>query len=240
MAINKESNGYTIGFAILLVVVVGAILASISIGLKEKQTMNGVIKKKINILEALKVESDRTNAETLYSKYILENECIVINNKGEVKEGVKAFDVDVRKEHRDKTLKLENKNFPLFVANNDKGEKTFIIPVVGNGLWGPIWGYVSLASDMRTIYGITFDHQGETPGLGAEIKYESFTKLWLGEKVADESYAFNKIEVVKDGSGSQDLKVDGITGGTITSKGVEEMMNRAMGIYMNYFKKINN
>jgi Na+-transporting NADH:ubiquinone oxidoreductase subunit C len=238
MALNKESNGFTIGFAVVLVVVVGAILASIAMGLKEKQTMNGVIKKKINILEAIKVASTRENAEQLYSDYIIEEESIVLNRKGEVIEGKKAFDIDIRKEHRDKTLSEDDKNYPLFVSKSKDGGKRFIIPVVGKGLWGPIWGYVALESDMRTIYGVTYDHQGETPGLGAEIKYESFTKLWLGEKVADESLNFNSIEVVKDGTGSSQLKVDGITGGTITSKGVEEMMNRTMEIYMNYFKKI--
>jgi Na+-transporting NADH:ubiquinone oxidoreductase subunit C len=91
---------------------------------------------------------------------------------------------------------------------------------------------------MRTIYGVSYDHQGETPGLGAEIKQKVFTDSYVGEAVANASLEYNPIVVVKDGSGSAPLKVDGITGGTITSKGVEEMVNRTMEIYMNYFKTL--
>jgi Na+-transporting NADH:ubiquinone oxidoreductase subunit C len=114
----------------------------------------------------------------------------------------------------------------------------YIVPVVGKGLWGPIWGYISLKDDKRTIYGVSYDHQGETPGLGAEIKQSFFTDRYVGEAVADVSLTYNDIKIVKDGTGSQPLKVDGITGGTITSKGVEEMVNRTMKIYLEYLKTI--
>lgn len=234
MAFNKESNGYIFGFTIVLIAVVGTILASLSMGLKEKQTMNNVVKKKIDILAAIQIESDRSNAESIYPDFITSD--LVINNKGEKIDGV-AFDIDIRKQHRDKTLTEDMKKYPLFIA--DKAGKTlYIIPVVGKGLWGPIWGYIALDSDMRTIYGVSYDHQGETPGLGAEIKQKFFTDRYVGEAVANASLEYNPIVVVKDGSGGAPLKVDGITGGTITSKGVEEMVNRTMEIYMNYFKTL--
>jgi len=234
MAFNKESNGYIFGFTIVLIAVVGTVLASLSMGLKEKQTMNNKVKKKIDILAAIQIESNRSNAEGLYPEYITSD--LVINNKGEEIDGV-AFDIDIRKQHRDKTLTEDMKKYPLFVAQKD-GKTLYIIPVVGKGLWGPIWGYIALDSDMRTIYGVSYDHQGETPGLGAEIKQKFFTDRYVGEAVANASLEYNPIVVVKDGSGSAPLKVDGITGGTITSKGVEEMVNRTMEIYMNYFKTL--
>ena len=104
------------------------------------------------------------------------------------------------------------------------------MPVVGKGLWGPIWGFVAIDENQK-IVGASFDHKTETPGLGAEIKNTPFEAQYIGATIKED------IAVVKDGSGKElgDQKVDGITGGTITSKGVEEMMNRTMKVYSTYF-----
>ena len=117
-------------------------------------------------------------------------------------------------------------------------ETFYILPIVGKGLWGPIWGNICVGEDMETIVGASFGHKGETPGLGAEIKQSFFVDRWIGEKITDENGDFAKFEVVKNGSGSLPSKVDGITGGTITSKGVEEMANRSMKVYVSYFKNL--
>jgi Na+-transporting NADH:ubiquinone oxidoreductase subunit C len=172
----------------------------------------------------------------MYQKYIGSNPSYVINNKGEVLEG-NAFDIDIKAQHRDKNISEDEKKFPLFIAKKD-GQTLYIVPVIGKGLWGPIWGYLSLKDDKRTISGVSYGHQGETPGLGAEISQKFFTDRYVSEVVADESLNFTPIMVVKDGSGNAPSKVDGITGGTITSKGVEEMVNRTMQIYLNYLKTI--
>ena len=216
MAINKESNGYTFGFAIAMVVVVGAVLALIAMATKPFKDTNDEVKKKMDIVKALlpKDESEkinRKNAEEEFAKYVNLENALVIDLNGKKKEGKEAFDVDIRKENRDKTLSEEDKNYPLFIAEIE-GKKAYIIPVVGKGLWGPIWGNVCLDEDMRTIKGATFDHKGETPGLGAEIKQAFFIKGWLGEKVSNEDGEFEKFEVVKDKSGTKDKKIDGITG----------------------------
>lgn len=235
MAINKEGNGYTFLFAIILVVVVGSGLAALSVGLKPRQTKNVEVKKKMDILSAVKVESDRKNAEELYDKYIVAEECVVIDENGN-KIGDNAFDVDIKKEFRNKALDKSKRQYPLYVANID-GSKKFIMPMVGKGLWGPIWGYVSVNEDKTSIFGAVFDHKSETPGLGAEIKTAVFTKQFETEviSVANE---YKKIKMVKDGSGSSTQSaVDGITGGTITSKGVEEMLDRTIQVYVNYFTK---
>ena len=244
MAINKESNGYTFGFAIAMVVVVGAVLALIAMATKPFKDTNDEVKKKMDIVKALlpKDESEkinRKNAEEEFAKYVNLENALVIDLNGKKKEGKEAFDVDIRKENRDKTLSEEDKNYPLFIAEIE-GKKAYMIPVVGKGLWGPIWGNVCLDEDMRTIKGATFDHKGETPGLGAEIKQAFFIKGWLGEKVSNEDGEFEKFEVVKDKSGTKDKKIDGITGGTITSKGVEEMVNRCLQPYTKYFQNLNN
>lgn len=236
MAINKDSNGYTFLFAIVLVVVVGISLASISIGLKPIQTKNAEIKKKMDILGALKVECTRQNAEEHFTKYIDLSKSVVLDANGNPVDGVNPFDVDIKKQFRDKTLAEKDRLYPLFVGNVD-GKTKYIIPMVGTGLWGPIWGYLAINDDKQSIYGAVFDHKTETPGLGAEIATELFTKQFVDELISDNGQ-FVPFKVVKDGSGSSQLhKVDGITGGTITSKGVEKMLNNTLAVYVKYFNK---
>ena len=235
MAVNKDSNGYTFLFAIILVAVVGTSLASLSVGLKPRQAKNVEVKKKMDILGAVKVESTRKTATEMYSKYILSEECLIINESGAVVEG-DAFKVDIKKEYRDKKLPVKDRNYPLYVASID-GSKKYIIPMVGYGLWGPIWGYIAVNEDQKSIYGAVFDHKTETPGLGAEIKTAAFQKQFVDELIS-ENGAYKKMRIVKDGSGSaKEYTVDGITGGTITSKGVEEMLDRTVQVYVNYFNK---
>jgi Na+-transporting NADH:ubiquinone oxidoreductase subunit C len=243
MVINKESNAYTFGFAIALVVVVGTILASLSQGLKSRQQENNVVKKKMDIVKAMlpKEEADkidRSSAEETFNKYVDLDDALVLNARGEVVEGKKAFNMDIRKENKDKTLSIMDKSFPLFIAKKD-GKTLYVIPIVGKGLWGPIWGNICIGEDRNTIVGASFGHQGETPGLGAEITQQFFIDRWIGETITDESGDFAKFEIVKDGSGPKPQKVDGITGGTITSKGVEEMANRCLSVYASYFKTLN-
>lgn len=256
MAVNKESNGYTFGFAIVMVVVVGTILSLLAIGLKPYRDANGVQKKQLEILSAFLDLNDpedvitRKNVKDKFKEFVNLDEAVVLNYKGEVIDGVydvkgnvvkgSAFDVDIQSEFKDKKRKDEHKNYPLFLATQDD-KKLYVIPVIGKGLWGPIWGNICLGEDMNTIIGASFGHKGETPGLGAEISQKFFIDRWINEKITDESGAFLKFEIVKDGSGAANpSKVDGITGGTITSKGVEEMANRCLAVYTVYFQNLKN
>ena len=234
MAIDKNSNSYTFGFAVLMVFVVGSLLALASQGLKARQEKNATDKKMMSILSAINIDATRENAKEIYNKYVIDSK--IISGKDL---SANAFDVDIKKEFRDKNISVSDRNYPLYICKKD-GDKYYIIPVVGTGLWGPIWGFVALESDFKTIYGATFDHKSETPGLGAEIKYASYSDQYTGETISDTSGVFQPIIVVKDGSGSGlNSRVDGITGGTITSKGVEEMTTRTLEVYANYFKSIN-
>lgn len=234
MAIDKNSNSYTFGFAVLMVFVVGSLLALASQGLKARQEKNATDKKMMSILSAINIDATRSNALEMYNKYVIDSK--IISGKDI---SANAFEVDIKKEFRDKNISVSDRNYPLYICEKD-GDKYYIIPVVGTGLWGPIWGFVSLESDFKTIYGATFDHKSETPGLGAEIRYASYSDQYTGETISDSLGTFQPIIVVKDGSGSGlNSKVDGITGGTITSKGVEEMTTRTLEVYANYFKNIN-
>ena len=198
----------------------------------------------MDILNALKVKDiqgtdtlaiTRLTAEAIYDATILTDECLVLDAEGNVLPGVVAFDVDIKQQFRDKTRPAEKREYPLFVASID-GAKKYVIPVVGSGLWGPIWGYIAVNEDKSSIYGATFDHKTETPGLGAEIKQSFFYKQYESESIS-ENGVYKTIKIVKDGSGKENFKVDGITGGTITSKGVEEMVDRTLQVYVKYFNK---
>ncbi|MEP6596716.1 MAG: NADH:ubiquinone reductase (Na(+)-transporting) subunit C [Ginsengibacter sp.] len=236
--INKNSSGFTFLFSTVMVVVVAVLLALAAIELGPFQAQNIKLEKMQNILGSIGVKSEAKEAEKLFNQYIKEQ--VVLDNKGERVTGdITAFDIDLKKElDKAKTGESDKQLFPLFVFKKES-KLYYIIPVRGKGLWGPIWGYVALEGDMNTMYGASFGHKGETPGLGAEISGEDFQKQFVGKKIFDESGNFVSVRVVKGGASPDDLHgVDAISGGTITSNGVTEMLKRTLGNYMPYFKKV--
>jgi len=243
MEINKDSNSYTFIFSIVLITVVGTILALLAMGLKPLQAKNDEVKKKLEVLSALMTAEemtkiDRSNASKIFEKYVNLDDAVVLDANGQVKEGLDAFDVDIKREYKDKKLEESDRNYPLFIAKKD-GKTFYIIPIIGKGLWGPVWGNICLGEDMKTIVGASFGHKGETPGLGAEIAQPFFVNRWIGEQISDENGDFAKFEIVKDGTGaSMPSRIDGITGGTITSVGVQEMANRCLRVYVSYFNEL--
>ena len=134
MAVNKESNSFTFGFAIALVVVIGVVLAALSEGLKPYKEKNVRVKKQLDILSAMMdVEKEgitRENAEVEFKKYVNLDNAIILDYKGNVKkgkEGKDAFDIDIKKEYRDKTLSEEDKNYPLFIAKDKSDNKSCLL-----------------------------------------------------------------------------------------------------------------
>lgn len=226
MDVNK--NSYTFAFAGIMVVVVAAILSFAATSLKPMQDDNVRREKMQNILSSIGVEVSRDDAEDSYKQYISQ-ELVINNNK--LKEGVVAFDVDMAKEVKKAAIE---RDAPLYIADKD-GEKYFILPMRGKGLWGPIWGYVALKGDMNTIAGAIFDHKTETPGLGAEIATAIFMDQFPDKKMLDAQGNFVSIKVMK-GNASGDHEVDGISGGTITSVGVQDMIDDCMISYIEFLK----
>jgi len=228
---NRNGNTYTVLYAAIMVILVAAILASISMALKPRQVRNAEIEKKQNILASVNIESNATNAEQIYAEKIQKE--YIVNVDGEQVEG-DAFNTDLKKErakaHKDMLL-------PVFECQTEDGLK-YIIPLYGAGLWGPIWGFIALNDDMNTIYGANFDHQGETPGLGAEISTPAFEDPFVGKKLFDDSGKLISIIVAKVGQEAPaEHKVDGISGGTITSKGLEKMLLDDFSSYQEFLKK---
>jgi len=128
--------------------------------------------------------------------------------------------------------------FPLYVFNSDKG-KSYILTVRGNGLWDEIWGNIALKEDLNTIAGAAFDHKGETPGLGAEIKDNpTFPSRFKGKKIFTEDGTYVSVDVKKTGgTAGNPYAVDGISGATVTADGVDEMLERGIKYYLPYLNK---
>jgi len=229
---KEFSNRYIFVFSAVMVVAVATLLSLAATLLQPRQLKNLEIEKKKSMLESIGIASTQETTESLYDKYITES--FVLNSKGEKVEGVIAFDVALNIELK---KPLDQQYLPVFRATPDDGEQVIIIPVEGKGLWGPVWGYVSLRSDMNTIYGVTFDHKGETPGLGAEINTTPFESMFNGKKLF-ESEKFVSVGVLKGGAKDDDPhNVDAISGGTITSKGLEKMLSDCLIKYSDYLLK---
>ena len=229
---NVDKNSYTFSFAIVMVIVVAGLLSFTAINLKKPQLKNIELEKKQNILSSIGINVDRDQAGLNFDKYIKEK--IVLNSSGEEVKG-DAFKIDLSKE-----LKKNKKDqlLPLYIANVE-GEKKYIIPLRGKGLWGPIWGFLSLENDFNTVYGAVFDHKSETPGLGAEInQYEDFQQQFEGKQILEGAKVVS-ITVWKGGAKPDDVHgVDGISGGTITSDGVTYMLEERLNMYAPYFKNM--
>lgn len=230
---NTQSNTYTFLYAAIMVVIVAAVLSFTSLTLKGRQNMNKEIEKKQDILKAVNVASTPDNAVELYDKYIVE--AIIVNSEGEVKSNDKAetFKVDLKNENK---KELSQRNLPVFIFNDTKVGKKLIIPVRGKGMWGPIWGFISMEPDRKTIYGATFDHQGETPGLGAEISKADFQKPFTGKQIFDESNVFTSLKLEKGTASNNPHAFDAVSGGTVTSKGLEAMLQDNLSSYEKFLK----
>jgi len=214
-----------------MVIIVAALLSSAAIGLKPFQSKNIEQEKKQNILKSVGVEVSREQAEIDYSTYIKEE--LVVNHLGEIQEG-SAFNVDLSKEVR---KDAKDQSLPLYVAEVE-GALRYIIPLRGKGLWGPIWGFISLEKDLNTISAAVFDHKAETPGLGAEINRDFFQDPFAGKTIFD-GEEFKSIKVIKGGAKEGDKHgVDGISGGTITSDGVTDMIFERLSMYLPYFNNV--
>lgn len=227
---DKQGNAYTILYAAVMVIVVAAILSFASISLKDRQDRNVEIAKKSDILRSVNIESNADDAEAKYEKFI-GSKSFVLDINATKKSGEDAFNIDLKEELA--KADASTRSLPVFVCQLENGDTKYILPVRGKGLWGPIWGYVALNQDKQSVYGATFAHKGETPGLGAEIEKPMFSDQFKEKKIVDNGVV--KFSVVKGGApAGDDYAVDAISGGTITSKGVEAMLNDCLSSYSKF------
>jgi Na+-transporting NADH:ubiquinone oxidoreductase subunit C len=248
MAVNTDKNSYTIIFAIAMVLVVGSLLAFTASSLRPSIDENKRMEKQQNILYAMGVNENEGDGDISFvgtdvvadefSKYIKKQ--LVIEN-GVAKEDDKAYLIDIKKEQT-KGKNGGTRRLPLFVGEKD-GKTYYIAPIRGKGLWDAIWGYVALDEEM-VVKGTFFDHAGETPGLGANIKQRYFMDDFYGERLLTEAGVFKGITVAKGNNDPKneikdDYEVDALAGATITGDGVSAMIKKDLKLYLPYFKTLN-
>ncbi|WP_418510906.1 Na(+)-translocating NADH-quinone reductase subunit C [Corallibacter sp.] len=247
MSNKTDSNVYTILFAIGMVIVVGALLAFTAASLKPTITKNVELEKQQNILYAMGVnENDESSANfvstdvapKLFNEYITKQ--IVIQD-GQVTEDDEAYLIDIKKAKANAKGDPSKRKLPLFIGQKD-GQTYYIAPIRGKGLWDAVWAYIAMDKDM-VIQGAYFDHKGETPGLGANIKERFFMDDFIGEHLLDSNGNFKGVAITKSNADptnqdKTDNEVDAIAGATITGDGVAAMIKSDLSLYVPYFKNL--
>ncbi len=226
--LNTNSNVYTIVYAAVMVIIVAFLLVFVSQTLKERQTANIINDTKQQILSALNLR-DQADVASTYSMVIKADALMQAN--GSLQDYKGEFNTSYKSE-------FDKGNLHVFVAEID-GQKKYVIPMNGLGLWGTIWGYIALNEDRNTVYGIYFSHSSETPGLGGEIAGTKFQDRFPGKLVVNGRDV--ALKVVKYGKADKSSKyeVDGVTGATITSTGVNTMINKVLSAYIPFLTAAN-
>ena len=245
-----HSTNYVLGFVLAMTVIVAVILAGLSSMWSQASKENEAIFNKRGILLAVKNQLNGADPKSMPDEEVIsifekQVEQIVLDMNGNELtpeqviaagyKGGRAEDVDMAKERKKPEAE---RILPLFIFDSGKG-KSYILSVRGNGLWDEIWGNVALEEDFNTLAGAAFDHKGETPGLGAEIKDNpSFYNQFAGEKIFDEQGNYVSVDVIKGGAKPDNVHgVDGLSGATVTANGVAEMLDRGIGYYLPYIKE---
>ena len=230
---NTNSNTYTVIYSIILVVVVAAVLAFAAMFLKPTQDAN-VKKDTISQILTAATFAGVEDAKILDTYKTEIEAAILVNLEGET---VDTLDIENCEVYGTSDLKkqiaAEQKALPVYIFKNGYT----VVPCYGAGLWGPIWGYVGLEKDLKTIKAVCFGHKGETPGLGAKIADEpSFAEGFVGKTIGEGEILF---EVCKPANTQVDANnhIDAISGATITSQALGFTLNQWFGFYKNYFAK---
>lgn len=233
------STGYIIRFTLVMTSLVALVLSGMYSLLKETHEANEDLFNRRAILRAIDdyLPEKEANLSDDQINELFENQIqqLVVDSKGDLKEGVVAESIDMAKE---KKKPEGDRLYPLYIYDNPEG-KLYLLSVRGNGLWDEIWGTIAIKSDFNTIVGATFDHKGETPGLGAEIKDNpGFPSQFKGKKLFTETGDYVSVTVRKGGAQDQEHDVDGISGATVTCVGVSDMLFKGIAIYQPYLDKL--
>ena len=237
---DTNKNSYTIIYSIVMVVIVAAVLAFVSLSLKDKQNENISNEKQQYLLASVGLGADANFAEVIKEAIVVDGNGKVVNTATSDIAKSEAFNISTSEQTsllKDGAPK-EELRLPVFIADLPDGSQAYIFSAYGAGLWGPIWGWVSLKTDLSTVVGVKFDHSGETPGLGAEIATPKFAGQFTGKEMFTEG-EFTSIAIVKGGAkeGSTN-EVDAISGGTITSKALDASIRMWMEAYLPYIKSL--
>ena len=238
--LNTNGNTYTIIYASVMVIIVAFLLAFVASALKPTQDANEANDKKSQILAALGVEKGSDyDVQAKYAEYITNDMVFGKDAAQPVKTGENLDQDGFAVPNKE----LSPENRPFYVAKVD-GQTKYVIPMTGQGLWGGIWGYVALNDDCETVFGTYFSHESETAGLGARITEKEFQDLFKDKKLHNpelpDSIMLSVVKKGKEGDLKPENYVNGITGATLTSNGVDEMIKKGIKMYadiLNNLKK---
>ena len=235
-----NTTGYVLRFTLIMTTLVAVVLAGMFYATEPiAKTAEAVFNKRA-ILSAVdthlpKKQEEMADAEVLD---VFQNkfEQRVIDMEGNLVDGVKAENVDMAQEEK---KPVDDRLLPFYIYTDADGNQYYIMSIRGSGLWDKIWGNIALEGDLTTVAGASFDHKGETPGLGAEIKDNpAFAAQFIGKKIYDEDGDYTSVEVVKGEARNPRNEVDGISGATITCNGVSDMLYKGIKNYEPYLEKL--
>ncbi len=242
----QQSNRYIILFSLSLTIVLALLLAGVSQGLGPLQKKAQDLDTKKQILGAIPSEKEALadmEAEQILARYEEVISSVVSDFQGNLvdtneKGGpMVAEEVNIEKNYK---KSVEDRMFPVFKYNAN-GQEAYIIPTFGAGLWDAIWGFVALTPDLKSVIGISLDHKGETPGLGARITTDEIQARYQQKDLYDTNGEFVSISMVKGEKTPESMlgpnKVDGMAGATLTANGVNDMLLNYIGYYQKYFDK---
>lgn len=241
----RQSNVYVIVFSAILTIVLGGLLAATSEGLKDRQEANVELDTKKKILGAAIDISKISEGKEILDLYDKRVRSFVVDINGKKVEKDRkgntlvAEKIDIRKNSK---LPDAEKCFPVFMLLDDKKEvESYIFALYGNGLWDAIWGYIALEANLNTVKGAVFDHKAETPGLGARIASDEIQNRFKDKKVFDDNGNLVSVKMMK-GEGidytGEEFKVDGMSGATMTAKGVNAMIEKYLTYYNPYIQSV--
>ncbi len=233
-----HSNKYITIYTLIMTVIVSVVLAIVVTGLQPFHEANEEVFKKREILSAIKdqlgVDLSKISSREVLDLFAEKVDQVVLDAQGKPVEGLKAEDIDMAKEEK---KPMNERKYPLYIYKGSSGN-TYLVAVRGNGLWDKIWGTIAIKDDFNTIVGASFGHVSETPGLGAEIKDNpTFPAQFVGKTIMDGAQ-YVSVAVVKGAVKHPEHEVNGISGATITSVGVSNMLHKGIEVYLPYFETL--
>ena len=245
----QQSNLYVIVFSAILTIILGGLLSLANQGLKPMQQKSVELDTKKKILGSVTDLKGKKGNEVLsmYEQTISSSVVDIEGNpisKDEKGDELAAEDVDIAKNFKKDAA---DRQYPVFIYHepgDPTGVEAYILPVFGKGLWGPIYGFVALDTDLNTIKGISLDHDKETPGLGARITGSDVQDRYIGKKIFDDDGDLMSVSMLKGENNSAEAldehHIDGMSGATITGKGVNDMLLNYLGHYQKFIEKKSN
>ena len=240
---NKQSDLYVVFYTVALTIICGSLLGLASQGLKPFKEANEALDLKKNVLRTTMDDigsKSPQEVEELYTKLVKAS--YVVDAKGEKVDGVVVDNTMILEQYTGNKKNPEKRLLPVYeVATLDNPDQTayYVFPMYGFGLWDLISGFVALESDFNTIKGTVFAHRGETAGLGARIATEEIQKRFAGKKIF-EGQELVSVEMQKGEGIKYDgeiHKVDGMSGATLTGKGLNDMFKEYFGVYKAFIDK---